>query len=95
VFATHVRARLVLLTADGRVKLADLGLARNFKNTVVTAGVGTPAFMPPEAFDDRCKSFTVGLFSFIFLLELSCFDHRLRPLPFFLFRFTLNAPGSF
>jgi len=42
----------VLLTADFHVKLADLGLARNFKNTVVTAGVGTPAFMPPEAFDD-------------------------------------------
>ena len=42
----------VLLTADAHVKLADLGLARNFKNTVVTAGVGTPAFMPPEAFDD-------------------------------------------
>jgi serine/threonine protein kinase len=43
----------VLLTGTGHVKLADLGLARNFQNTVVTAGVGTPAFMPPEAFDDN------------------------------------------
>ena len=61
-FVTHVLSFLtrwscyastVLLTTDGHVKVADLGLARNFKNTVVTAGIGTPAFMPTEAFDDR------------------------------------------
>ena len=42
----------VLLTAEGRVKICDLGLAR-MKNTTstLTSGVGTLAFMPPEAFD--------------------------------------------
>jgi len=41
----------LLLSSDGRVKIVDLGNARDFQKTRITAGVGTAAYMPPEAFD--------------------------------------------
>ena len=33
------------------MRIADFGLAKKSRNTV-TRGVGTPAYMPPECFDD-------------------------------------------
>jgi exonuclease III len=45
----------VLLEANTyRVKIADFGLAKNDRQTV-TRGVGTPAYMPPEMFDDSTE----------------------------------------
>jgi serine/threonine protein kinase len=46
----------VLLTADGRAKLADFGLVKNLHGgmnlTTVDAALGTPHFMAPEQFRD-------------------------------------------
>ena len=60
----------VLLSKQGHVKLADLGLAKDIDNdmhlTKVDRGVGTPASMAPEQFrdakfvDQRCDVYGLG-----------------------------------
>jgi serine/threonine protein kinase len=40
----------VLLTADGRVKICDMGLAKRSKNSSLTGAVGTVVYMAPEVF---------------------------------------------
>ena len=40
----------VLLTADGRVKICDMGLAKGSKNSSLTGAVGTVLYMAPEVF---------------------------------------------
>jgi serine/threonine protein kinase len=60
----------ILLAADGRVKLADLGLAKDLGAglalTRSAAALGTPTFMPPEQFTDarhvdaRCDIYGLG-----------------------------------
>jgi serine/threonine protein kinase len=60
----------VLLSRQGHVKLADLGLAKDLDNdlhlTKVDRGVGTPASMAPEQFrdakfvDQRCDIYGLG-----------------------------------
>jgi serine/threonine protein kinase len=42
----------LLLGDKKQVKIADFGLAKANRNTEMTIGVGTPAYMPPEMFDD-------------------------------------------
>ena len=43
----------MLLTVNGRVKICDLGQARSFaKKGRSGGGIGTAAYMPPEAFDE-------------------------------------------
>jgi serine/threonine protein kinase len=60
----------ILLTADGRAKLADLGLAKDTDSdaglTRDSTGLGTPNFMAPEQFKDarhadrRCDVYSLG-----------------------------------
>jgi serine/threonine protein kinase len=40
----------VLLTADGSIKLCDMGLAKGSKNSTLTGAVGTVLYMAPEVF---------------------------------------------
>src|SRR5262245_475377 len=49
-------SNLLLRAADGRVKLADLGMAKAPGDLIETKGpVGTPAFMSPEQFRDPAE----------------------------------------
>ncbi len=60
----------ILLAPDGRAKLTDLGLAKDFDAethlTRPSAGLGTPNFMAPEQFSDakhadaRCDVYSLG-----------------------------------
>src|SRR5262249_21557363 len=60
----------ILLAADGRAKLTDLGLAKDCEAgpalTRASTGLGTPNFMAPEQFrdaknaDPRCDIYSLG-----------------------------------
>ncbi len=62
----------ILLSADGRVRIVDFGLARSFEDTAIThAGtiLGTPAYMSPEQAlgqhgDARSDIFALGVIAF-------------------------------
>ena len=63
-----VKPANILLTADGRVKIADFGVAKLLDAQVTTTGqlLGTPAFMAPEQFtglplDARADLFAAGV----------------------------------
>ena len=65
-----VKPENVLLTAEGRVKVADFGTARVMDDTL-TAGqlmVGTPAFLPPEVVSGRVADERGDLYSLGVLL---------------------------
>lgn len=68
-----VKPENVLLTADGRVKVADFGLARAAAGTTVTTGTstlfGTAAYLAPEQFshgtaDARSDVYSAGVLLF-------------------------------
>ena len=46
----------LLVTESGSLRVCDLGLARNFNQSQITANVGTSLYMPPEAYDDEKTS---------------------------------------
>jgi serine/threonine protein kinase len=50
----------VLLTADGRVKICDMGLAKRSKNSTLTGAVGTLVYMAPEVFGDDAQDGSDG-----------------------------------
>jgi serine/threonine-protein kinase len=60
----------ILLLPDGRAKLTDFGLAKDYNDdqglTMATSGLGTPSFMAPEQFaaaktaDARCDVYSLG-----------------------------------
>lgn len=65
-----VKPENILLTADGKVKLVDLGLAKEVDGDLTLTqpdrGLGTPIFMAPEQFrnaskaDSRCDIYALG-----------------------------------
>jgi len=73
----------IMLTQDGHVKLADLGLAKSIEEdttvTAVGAGIGTPAYMAPEqsqsAKDVDCRAD-------IYSLGITLFQMLTGQLPF-------------
>jgi serine/threonine-protein kinase len=67
----------ILLTADGTIKVADLGLAKQLDEdmdlTKTGAGAGTPMYMAPEQardvkhVDRRCDIYSLGCMLYVFL----------------------------
>ncbi len=47
-------SKVLMTTSAQKVKLADFGLAKEERKTA-TRGVGTPAYMPPEMFEEAAK----------------------------------------
>ena len=45
----------VLLTADGRLKICDMGLAKRSKNSSLTGAVGPVVYMAPEVFGGEAE----------------------------------------
>ncbi|HVS40564.1 MAG TPA: serine/threonine-protein kinase, partial [Gemmataceae bacterium] len=76
----------ILLDADGRAKLIDLGLAKDFEAdlqlTKPSAGLGTPNFMAPEQFSDaqhadpRCDVYSLGATLYMALTGVLPFNGR-------------------
>ena len=61
----------MMITADGRVKIADFGIARIESSSMTSVGtvMGTPAYMPPEQFlgepvDARSDIYAAGVMLF-------------------------------
>jgi len=85
----------LLVTETGSLRVCDLGLARNYMQSQITANVGTALYMPAEAFDDEktgegydastWDAFSVG----VILYE---FWHRVHPWEV---QFLSNSPSSF
>lgn len=76
----------VLLLKDGRVKLTDFGLAKDYNNdqdlTRPATGLGTPAFMAPEQFigakyaDARCDVYSLAATLYNLLTGRPPFDGK-------------------
>lgn len=76
----------VLLTTDGRVKLADLGLAKDqgaeVELTRPNTGLGTPNYMAPEQFTDarnadaRCDVYSLGATLYVAVTGVLLFQGR-------------------
>ena len=72
----------ILLTEDKQPKLTDFGIARvsNSDLTMTAQSLGTPAYMPPEAFetsrevDERSDIFSLGVVSYELLTGQKPFD---------------------
>jgi len=60
-------ANVLLHCAFGKVKITDFGLAKTHGASMVTRGVGTPAYMAPECFDDdeaaKISTFALDVYS--------------------------------
>ncbi len=76
----------ILLAPDGRAKLTDLGLAKDFDADIhltrPSAGLGTPNFMAPEQFSDakhadaRCDVYSLGATLYMALTGVLPFQAR-------------------
>lgn len=70
----------VLITRDGKVKIADFGIAKIDSSMLTQAGavMGTPTYMPPEQFmgaevDQRADIYSTGVILYQFLTGLRPF----------------------
>ncbi len=81
-----VKPENILLTADGKAKLGDLGLIKDLEGTAnltcAQKGLGTPNFMAPEQFtearqaDARCDVYSLGTTLYMAVTGVLPFEGR-------------------
>jgi len=86
----------VMLTLEGKVKLADFGIAKITSSSMTSVGVilGTPAYMPPEQFlgepaESRSDIYAAGAMLFHMLTGKRPYEGN----PTSIMQRVLNAPG--
>jgi len=73
-----IKSNNVMLQANGKIKLIDLGIASRMSDASTSTGFGTPAYMPPEQSEMRI----CGRYTDIFALGIVLFEMLTGTLPF-------------